>query len=236
MTTLYLGVSAPDAATKRALNGARVGVFLSRVSYRPWRQDTFLDSARWGLDSGAVSGLVDLDEYIVDVRHARGRVNPPADLFALDVIGAWRASLRNYDKLRALGLDVIPTWHVGTPEHVLLTLAREYPKLAIGGVVSSRLRGGRLIGLLTQAFARVWPKRIHGFGILGHSALFAVPFHTVDGTGWSRARRFGEWAGRHYKQKMYCDAGVIDLTPQVRYFEDLQDRLKARWAKELTEL
>jgi hypothetical protein len=121
----------------------------------------------WVLDSGAFSAfasgtVIDLAQYIDTCRALLATDPQLTEVFALDVIGDHLASRRNCEAMWKAGVPAIPCYHRGEPEAELLSMARDYPKLALGGV--ARLRGPEKLRWAEQCFARVWPKRIHGFG------------------------------------------------------------------------
>lgn len=136
------------------------------------------------LDSGAYTvhnagGVVDVDEF-ADWALEQKATNPlVTEVFSLDVIGDWRASLKNTEYLVKRGLDVVPVYHVGEPTDVLVKLCRDYDKVALGGAVgySKKMEWAAL------CFKTVWPKRLHGLGF-APKVLRSLPFHTIDHSSW----------------------------------------------------
>lgn len=191
----------------------------------------------WALDSGAFavanSGqTVDLEQYIRDCHALMAADDPPQDIFGLDVIGNWRESLANYERMWAAGVPMIPTYHVGEPEHVLLTLARTYPKIALGGAVLYPKK----IPWAQQCFARVWPKRIHGLGFGGWPSLRALPWHSVDATNWRLTpHAFGKWRSFDNRRIHLRDASV-SLRMEVEHWLRDEQRARILWAREMKEL
>lgn len=243
MTTFYLGLPGEDRpAIWRALKGTRLGGFVSYITL-----EANLELARsmpyWALDSGAFSAFtqgttIDLHKFADDVKALLASPAPPREVYSLDVIGDWRASLRNYAALERLGVRAIPTWHLGDPESMLLDLARGYPKIAIGGI--AKLAGPKRVRFLQQVFERIWPARVHGFGVMSEAAVMAVPFHSVDAISWSSAFRWGFW--KHYGQKegyiyLYGIPGdKVDLGVECRAYERLASKVAGKWADELARL
>ena len=94
----------------------------------------------WVMDSGAYSAhnsgtKIELAAYI-DACHGLLATDPTlTEVFALDVIGDYRASAANVAAMWDAGIPAIPTYHYGEPEGVLIDLAAGYPKIAVGGVV-----------------------------------------------------------------------------------------------------
>jgi hypothetical protein len=70
----------------------------------------------WVLDSGAFSAKnigaeIDLREYIEEIKLQQDSGDPPSEVFALDVIGDWRASMKNCKQMWKSGIEAIPTAH-----------------------------------------------------------------------------------------------------------------------------
>jgi hypothetical protein len=188
----------------------------------------------WALDSGAFSAYnsgttIRLDEYI-DVAKRLLATDPTiAEVFALDVIGDWRASLRNCEVMWSRGVPAIPCWHAGEPWDALASMARDYPKIALGGV--ARTRESVKMAWAEQVFARVWPKRVHGFGFGGKAALERLPFHSIDATNWEilpcgfgHWQSFGKMSVRGSKQNLRCE---------VEWYLDQERKARVRWKREM---
>ena len=188
----------------------------------------------WALDSGAFSAKnsgkeINLEDYINTCKELRSMDAKLSDIFALDVIGDWRASEVNTKKMWAAGVEAIPAFHIGEPWDVLKGLAADYPKIALGGV--ALLKGGAKMRWLTECFSRVWPKKIHGFGISGRKIVMALPFHSVDATNWElQACKYGNWAS-------FGDLSVRgskqNLRAEVEYYLKLERDLRSRWENEM---
>ena len=124
----------------------------------------FLDRQRefryrnWALDSGAFSARgqgidIDMEAYIRACKVLRDRDPGLQEIFALDVIGEWRPSLANCERMWREGIEAIPTYHAGEPEDYLCGIARDYPKVALGGV--ARWGRSRKMDWAQQCFARI---------------------------------------------------------------------------------
>jgi hypothetical protein len=139
------------------------------VSY-VYREPFLRDQAKyryrdWVLDSGAfsayVSGaVIENRAFIEEAKRLLATDKTLTEVFALDVIGDYKTSLRNCEEAWEQGLPAIPTYHAGEPESHLRDIAKRFPKIALGGVVGSKNK----LSWAKQCFARVYPKRIHGFG------------------------------------------------------------------------
>jgi hypothetical protein len=191
----------------------------------------------WALDSGAFSAhnsgkVIELQAYIDCAKRLMDSDSQLVEVFGLDVIGDHEAGLRNCDEMRRQGLPVIPTYHFGEPEHVLSTIAAEYPKIALGGV--ARRRGGVKLEWAEQCFARVWPKKIHGFGYGGEKAVMSLPWHSVDATNWELGPcAFGNW---NSFGRMSVRGSHQNLRAEVEWYLRLEKRARQRWAKEMAML
>lgn len=191
----------------------------------------------WVLDSGAFSAFnsgenIRLCDYIGVCRRLRREDLLLSEVFALDVIGDWRASLRNAEAMWKAGVEAIPTFHIGEPWDVLRGLARDYPKVAIGGVAKARPE--TKMRFAEQCFARVWPKRLHGFGF-GHRAhIVALPWHSVDATSWVLGpSRFGRW---NSYGRMDVRGKGLNLRVEVEYYLQVEREARRRWRKEFSQI
>lgn len=105
---------------------------------------------------------------------------------------------------------------------MLVGLARNYPKIAVGGM--ARLRGRRKRWFAEQCFARVWPKAVHGL---------AVPWHSTDASNWElNAAKFGRWkafGGRNIGIR----GGARDLRSEVAWYRQLEQLARHRWRREM---
>lgn len=199
----------------------------------------------WVMDSGAFTAHnsgkpVDLSAYIDKCLELLSKDPTLTEVFALDVIPktpkdaakAAEQGLANCEEMWRQGVPAIPCFHQGDPEEVLFAMAKQYPKIALGGV--ALIRGDQKRMWLSQCFARVWPKKIHGFGMAGEEIVYALPFHSVDATNWELAPcAFGNW------QKfgaMSVRGSNQDLRSQVRHYLDLEAKARVRWAKQMAEL
>ncbi len=197
-----------------------------RYVYRDWVMDSGAFSAH---NSGAA---IDLKEYIEKCLELMATDPTLTEGFALDVIGDWRASLKNCEAMWEAGVPAIPCWHKGEPWDALVGIAKDYPKIAIGGMVGMRVNAKN--ELAGQCFARVWPKKIHGFGFGSERSALTLPFQSVDATNWEIGPcKFGSW-------KSIGQASVRgskqNLRGEVEWYLDLEKRARVKWAKQMQEL
>jgi len=191
----------------------------------------------WVLDSGAFSAHmsgteIKLQDYIDTCKRLRDSDQTLSEVYALDVIGDWRATLRNTEEMWRQGVQAIPTYHQGAPFDYLRGIARDYPKIALGGVAR---KGAKLkIDWALQCFGRIWPKRVHGFGYGTEAALMRVPFHSADATSWEMGPcAFGRWKSFGGKLSVRQHH---DITSEVVWYLEMERKVQARWRKEMAVL
>ena len=195
----------------------------------------------WVLDSGAFSAynsdaVIDLKDYIEVCKELKKSDSTLAEIFALDVIGDHVASLKNTEIMWSEGVEAIPCYHLNEPWSILDHLAKNYPKIALGGV--AMLRGKKKAEWAKYCVGRIWPKKVHGFGFGSETSIMLIPFHSVDATNWKSAQRFGHWlskGGAYIPVRKHTSQG-INLENEIEYFLDLENRAKHRWEKEMKEL
>jgi hypothetical protein len=234
----------PERATK--LNGNLIDdelkppLLISFVYVRKFLQEQHRYRYRhWVMDSGAYSAWksgtsIDLADYTALCRERLTEDQTLREVFALDVVGDWRASVRNAEQMWAAGVPAIPTFHHGEPEDVLLGLARDYPKVAIGGIVGLNPKAKQRF--IEQCFARVWPKPLHGFGVGTKAHVMAVPWHSVDATNWEIGPcKFGSWKSFGGAQ-LSVRGSTHDLRNEIKWYADLERLARHRWAREMEEL
>jgi hypothetical protein len=234
------GLSRPEFAVGRALSDpAKTPALLVSLVYLEGflRHRKRYRYRNWAMDSGAYSAFASgtkivLGDYIRHCRELTATDPTLVEIYALDVIGDWRASMRNTELMWKAGVKAIPCYHAGEPWDVLLGLARDYPKIALGGV--ARWRGEKKRAFASRCLAAVWPKKVHGFGFGDPAHALAVPFHSIDATNWEiGACRFGHW-----KQfgKLSVRGSSQNLRGEVKFYLELETKARVRWAKEMAEL
>lgn len=144
------------------------------------------------LDSGAFTAFMSGNPVNFDDFCASYWDVMPDEVFGLDVIGDYRAGIRNLEKMWDRRIPAIPTWHAGEPWDVLEWAKRNSPtgKIAISGSGANRRKDiaklpDTMSVWLRQAFSRVWPCKVHGFACTGMAKMRLGPFHSVDSTTWS---------------------------------------------------
>jgi hypothetical protein len=223
----------------QSLDGKRLPALLVSYAYLPpfLRNRHRYKFRDWVMDSGAFTAAnsgkhISLEKYIEICRDLLTNDPQLTEVFALDVIGDHKASAKNCAAMWDAGIPAIPCFHYGEPESALVDMAATYPKIAIGGVAYKRGKGK--IEWAQQVFARVWPKRIHGFAYGGESHVMALPFHSVDASSWEiGAVGFGNWKTFG---AMTVRGSNQDLRGEVDAYLELEARARIRWAKEMREL
>jgi hypothetical protein len=191
----------------------------------------------WVMDSGAFSAMtakkpIDHQKYLDTCKELLKTDPTLKEVFGLDVIkGDWRDSLKNYEEAWRQGVPAIPCWHRGEPWDVLEKLARDYPKIAIGGLIGTGTTQAQKRRTIEQVFARIWPKPIHGFGLTNPGLVLEFPFHSVDASTWALAPiAFGKW-------KQFGDIsvrGYVSLQSQIYYYLTVEANARRRWRCEMT--
>lgn len=239
---LYLAVGGQSSTLERAVVRAPpMGYLCSFVYYESMKFDSFvsLPGVRdWILDSGAYTAFhqgkpIELQKYIDFCKVVMSNPIPPSEIYALDVIDDWRQSVKNTEEMWRQGVPAIPCYHAGEPEDLLISLARDYPKIALSSTSGNKSSTFKL-RFFKQCLRRIWPKKVHAFGLSNEKVVMALPFHSVDSTNWQiNPLRYGIW-------KCYDAKGGPrknhDLLPEIKHYVDLEDRLRVRWAKEMKEL
>lgn len=221
------------------MDSARPSVLVSYVFLNSFLQHRHGYRYRdWVLDSGAFSAhqsgvTIDLSAFIDTCRKLLATDPTLTEVFALDVIGDWRASLKNCEEMWKWGIEAIPCYHYGEPEHVLTSLARDYPKIAIGGCATMRIQQKQKFA--SQCFARVWPKKIHGFGFGSEQSILSLPFHSVDATNWEiRPCRYGYW--KAFGASLSIRGSKQNLRSEVEWYLALEVKARQRWRNEMAKL
>jgi hypothetical protein len=201
---------------------------------------------QWVLDSGAYtahnSGKTIIPEEFIKFATEAKTSDPRLDtIFALDVIGDPETSLKNALAAKKAGVAVVPCWHAGEPIEFAQEMAKQFPRIALGGLVA-RLQNNRsqLMDSRTKMhyaekfFCAVWPKWIHGFGCTGEALMSALPFAAVDSTTWAlRPSMYGSWKTFGALPVRVSKNIRPALEAEARWFLDRESFHDAQWRKEL---
>jgi hypothetical protein len=236
------GPAHPNGATGRTLTPQATtttetspALLVSYVYLDPFLKNQHRYAYRdWVLDSGAFSAhmsgtKIDLTAYIAKCKELLASDPTLTEVFALDVIGDYRASLRNCEKMWEAGVPAIPCYHINEPVDALFHIAKTYPKVALGGV--ARVKRGIKLEFARQCFARVWPKKIHGFGFGDETSILSLPFHSTDATNWELGPcAFGRW---NSYGKLSVRGSKQNLRAEVEWYLRLEERARRKWVKEM---
>jgi hypothetical protein len=217
-----------DAAVLVAYNGGTVAT----PKCRGW----CLDSGAFGVANSGRAPLC-VEAYTDCCMALMASTFPPDEIFGLDVIGDWRATQRNLEFMWARGVDAIPTFHLGSPEAWLLEIASARPKIALGGLAFKESAGAR-VRFIDQCFARVWPKKIHGFGVTKASLCLRVPWHSVDSSSIvTNTQRYGAWRAYGHTTLPGVRPGAnVSLRAEVDWYLRLECKMRNRWYREMQKL
>lgn len=243
MTTVHLVVSGSAGGLRRSLeveHAYGTPALLVSYAYRQlWEAVRSVARRRhWILDSGAftahASGKpVDLQQFI-DYAHAELAKNDGLKaVFALDVIGDHEASMRNAEEMVRQGLSVIPTVHMSAPTEAMQEAAK-YPRVALGGMVGKPAK--QQLAFCEQAFAVLWPKWLHAFGVTNEKLLMRLPFSSCDASTWEGApMRYGRYRS-HGLRNLPIKGGNRQLGAEVDWYLRLEQRLRSHWSETLREV
>ena len=205
--------------------------------------------AEWTLDSGAYtahnSGKTIRNEDFIRFALRAKKLDPRlVCVFGLDVIGDPEASLRNALEAKAAGLEVLPTWHAGEPLEFAQEMAKQFDKVALGGLVA-RLKNNRAqlfdtgtkLHHAMKFFHAVWPKWIHGFGCTAEDLMTELPFAATDSTTWTlRPSMYGSWKSFGFLPLRLSSDTKDCLRTEVEWFLDREALHDAQWRSELVKV
>lgn len=186
------------------------------------------------LDSGAYSAwnsgkVIDFDELCKEAGSGRWD-----EAVALDVVGDAQASLENARKMKERGLHVMPVFHFGEPWHILQAYKDEFGRIGLSCRFGEPK--AKSMAWLDQCFSRAYPSQFHSFGWVSEEMLMRFPFTTADTASWHTGIRFGK--GQAYPQlriprRTEIGPEAYDLRADVLHYLRLEERIQARWKKEL---
>jgi len=171
------------------------------VSFHYFERHDIAQMQGWGLrligDSGAFSAQT--QGTPIDLkRFAEWGARWKDSLFwiaSLDVIGDAKASRKNYERLRSMGLDVIPTIHYGAAPELISGYAKDgVDFIGLGGMVGKKSEAQRLLRWTLSIFRYAKEHhpgtRFHGWGVTHPDLVMNLPWFSVDSSGFSSSYRF----------------------------------------------
>ena len=188
----------------------------------------------WILDSGAFTAWnagkpIQLSDYIEFCKRVKESARPPEEIYGLDDIQDWKKTEANVKAMWKAGVEAIPTYHVGEPPDVLRGYVKDYPKVALGGMV--RKHGNVKEKFLNLAFAVGWPKKFHAFGLDMERLLLKYPIHSVDSSSWiSKPCIFGKWS--KYGDLTWRGSNQ-DLRSEIERIFAIEDKANVIFKREL---
>lgn len=157
---------------------------------RKYGVDLVMDS---GAFTTAASGKQMDHDYYLEWLAA----NHDAVTFALsyDVIGDHEASRRNHeyaeDKIGDV-VNMVPTFHLGSPLSEMERLCRAYDFVSVGGAVPFAKQQSHLLTVFKQIhrIAAEHGTKLHGLGMTGNRIIYGLPWWSVDSSAWLSPARF----------------------------------------------
>lgn len=116
---------------------------------------------------------------------------------SLDVIGNGRASMAQYQQLRALvgnKSNLVPVWHEGDDLDLLDSYVASAPLVALGRT-DGRRNKRKSFEFYDEAFNRFPEGKFHALGNSDPETLEPYPFESFDSTGWQRNAIYSEKHG-----------------------------------------
>lgn len=161
----------------------------------PYAGDFLLDSGAFTFMQGT-KGAVNWDEYIE--RYAdfinRNKVEKFLEL-DVDAVVGYEKVLLFRDKLERLtGRQSIPVWHGNRGTKQFEIDSKEYPYVAIGGLVTGKGEYARRLWSAFPWFIDTAHKngaKIHALGFTSLEGITRFHFDSVDSTAWTTGNRFG---------------------------------------------
>lgn len=146
-------------------------------------------------DSGAFSAFtqgepINWRDYAAWVKRWRHLFTVYANL---DVIGDAEGTLTNQKRLEDAGLSPLPVFHTGEDWSYLEQYIKQYPYIALGGMVPYMRFPKKIMPWIIQCFKKAKGQSVfHGFGATSWKIIRDLPWYSVDSSSWGQGFRFGE--------------------------------------------
>lgn len=164
----------------------------------PYFGDFLLDSGAFTFMQGK-GGAPDWDDYVERYAAFINR-NKVKKYFELDI-----DSVVGYDRVKQIraklesltGVQPIPVWHKNRGKDEYIGQCKDYPYVAIGGLVGDGGQGGEYARNLWRFFpwfintAHENGAKIHALGFTSLDGIRLYHFDSVDSTAWTTGNRFG---------------------------------------------
>jgi len=155
------------------------------------------------LDSGAFTFMnnqnhssIDFDKFVVDYANFinKNNIDNFIELDIDSIVGLQRVEKYRSFLERETGKKPIPVWHRNRGIQYFKDCCREYPYVAIGGLVVNEYENiGSLFDMFPYfiSYAHHCGAKIHGLGFTKLNRLSELHFDSVDSTAWMADARFG---------------------------------------------
>ena len=111
----------------------------------------------------------------------------------IDCVVGYEKVLEYREYLEKLtGKKCIPVWHKSRGKEEYIKMCKEYPYVAIGGIVTKEISKNEY-PMLTELIniAHENGAKVHGLGFTNLKGINQYPFDSVDSTTWTTGNRFG---------------------------------------------
>lgn len=152
------------------------------------------------LDSGAFTFLssgksVDFDAYTEEYAAFIGKWGV-RNFFELDIdsiVGIKEVERLRHKLIDATGRKPIPVWHKNRGKEYFIKMCKEFPYVAIGGIVTKEIpiRAYEKMFPWFIATAHKYGCKIHALGYTNIKGLYTYKFDSVDSTAWLYGSRGG---------------------------------------------
>lgn len=144
-------------------------------------------------DSGAYSAAsqgvpVRVEEYAEWLQQWKSHFTVYSNL---DVIRDPKASAKNQAILERKGLEPIPVFHTGSDFVELDRLAKDYPYIALGGMVGQSRPACLKWAATCMKRTQKYQTKFHGFGMTSREVIEKLPWYSVDSSSWVSGAKFG---------------------------------------------
>lgn len=222
------------------LSLAYAGRDLARVRKHQW--SVMVDSGAYTFHT---KGGIAVDEWL---RLAQGAIVPTDEVVSLDVIGDARRTWDNYQIIKSVFPDAIPTFHLGSDLAYLKRYVDLTDRVAIGGMVIYKADPEKMFRELDRVFRLFSPStlpRLHGFGMTNLPVITRYPFYSVDSSTWVNGSKYGlikSTNGDITKRNALKRAPTTDVVAtlistyderskhNIKFFLDLEQEITSLWA------
>jgi hypothetical protein len=189
-------------AKKLFYNYNKIYVLESFYYLKDWMYPYILNHWNFMLDSGAYTFLenakkgnnIDWDSYILKYADIINKLNIEHFLeLDIDNVVGLKEVERLRDKLeQATNKKCIPVWHKKRGLDYYKKMCKDYPYVAIGGIVSGEI-SSKDYPVFTNLLniAKETKTKVHGLGFTNLIGLTKYPFYSVDSTAWIYGNRAG---------------------------------------------